>query len=178
MEENRFNISSQAVELDNDQIYILGDRGSRIYSVDILRTSDLMEALAYFRRTLKISFGIGPYDTLYMLGDDIRPAHDMSFNLPLNVTYNEYKREINVTEFFPEAKIQALNKLTNKRLSEEPQDELESIVSSSENPYFDLKNWVLNEENGSHEKFEKLSHAYLDVTHNFKFDGNVYRTSL
>lgn len=152
----------------------LGQHGSKIYSADILKTSSVMEVLAYFRDTMKISFGLGSNDTIYIISDEPRPEIQHYYNLPLNVTYNEYNREILVTEFFPEEKIQELSRIVSELLEEKP--ELDFGFLNMDNPYLGLKNWLLNEENRLLDSYSDLSQVYLIATHKYKHKDYIYNS--
>lgn len=176
-------IESREVELTEMDYWSINNHGSQIYSIDVLKSSRVVSALEFIRDKMEISFGIGPNDTFYLISEDFRPEINHYYNLPLNITYNNYSRDIQVTEFFTQAKLRELNELTHAHMSQfdwwENEDEYEvpPFLSASDVTYLELRSWVSDENNHASEYYDHLANLYLTVTQQFKFKDNQYYPS-
>ena len=164
------------VPIANDKIAEFMKNGSNIYSSDILRSGDVMATIGFFKNKFDVTFGIGPNDTLYLFGDDLKIPPNMCFNIPANITYNGYNREVLVTEFFPEKKVSTLNELTLKSLPDlsEVYPDIDIPFDTSENAYLNLREWIIGG-NEEHQMYPEMSKLYLNVNQAFKYDENMYK---
>lgn len=164
------------VPIANDKIAELRNYGSKIYSSDILSSGDVMSTIGFFKNKFDVTFGIGPNDTLYLFGEDLKTVPDLCFNIPANITYNGYSQEVLVTEFFPEKKVSALNELTLKSLSDQSNTYQDSDIpfDTSENAYFNLREWVIGD-NDDHQMYHEMSKLYLSVNQAFKYSDSMLK---
>lgn len=167
-------IKTREVELSEMNYWNLANNGSQIYSIDVLKSTNVLSALDFIRDKMQISFGMGVNDTFYLITEGFRPEINHYYNLPLNITYNNYSRDIQVTEFFPRAKLRELNDLTHTHMGQIEWGDSDETVqlpafSDSERTYLELRSWVSDESNHASEYYDRLANLYLTVTQQFKF---------
>ena len=142
-----------------------------MWTIDVLNSSDLSTVMNYLRLKMKVSFGVGPNSTLYII-DDSNPTVPMMsyYNLPLSISYNEYTNEVTVCEYFSTHKFVELDRLVKLEVEEFNFDDVSEFnesgqfhtdlrtqflkqFSESDEPYVDLTNWV-KEQKESAETYE------------------------
>lgn len=184
--------TSPTVDAKTFQDFVRGNQLPNVWTLNILTSQDLSTAMDYLRLNMKVSFGVGANDTLYIIDDSI-PAGPVVFyyhNLPLTISYNEYAHEVSVSEYFSTHKFAELNRLVKRELEKfniNAADELELTEAGateytdplaqflkqfkeSDQPYVDLTSWIQEQKESTenHEFFDACNTIWTRVTVDYK----------
>lgn len=183
--------TSPTVDAKTFQNFVRGKTTPNVWTLHILHGSDLSTAMDYLRLNMKVSFGVGENNTLYII-DDSTPTETLVtyYNLPLSITYNEYVHEVSVIEYFSDHKYAELDRLVKLELEKfniNAADELELTedgateytdplaqflkqFNDSDQPYVDLTIWLREQQQSTdtHEFFNACSTILTRVSIDYK----------
>lgn len=181
--------TSPTVDAKTFQNFVRGKETPNVWTLHILHGSDLSTAMDYLRLNMKVSFGVGVNNTLYII-DDSTPTGPVVtyYNLPLTISYNEYSDEVTVCEYFSDHKFAELDRLVKLELEKfniNAADELEITeagateytdpraqflkqFNDSDQPYVDLTSW-LREQKASMENRDSVEESNTGQT----YDGQT-----
>lgn len=155
--------TSPTVDPKTFQNLIRGVERPNVWTLNVLTSEDLATAMEYLRRNMKVSFGVGQNNTLYIIDDSNPIGPVMSYyNLPLTISYSEYGQEVTVSEYFSTHKFAELDRLVKLELEEfnihaademeltedgstkftDPQAQFLKQFYESDQPYVDLSSWI------------------------------------
>ena len=154
---------SPTVDAKTFQNFVRGKQLPNVWTVNVLNSQDLSQVMDYLRLNMKVSFGVGANNTLYII-DDSTPTEPVVsyYNLPLTISYNEYTNEVTVCGYFSSHKFAELDRLVKLELEKfniNAADELELTedgateytdplaqflkqFKESDQPYADLTSWI------------------------------------
>ena len=162
------------------QNLIRGVERPNVWTLNILLSQDLATAMDYLRLNMKVSFGVGANDTLYIIDDSTPTGPVVSYhNLPLTISYSEYGQEVSVIEYFSTHKFAELDRLVKLELekfnlhaagemklledgSSEYVDPLAQFLKQfyeSDQPYADLTSWFREQKESTE------THEFFDTCH-------------
>lgn len=171
-----------------------------MWTLNVLTSEDLSTAMAYLRLNMKVSFGVGQNNTLYIIDDSNPIGPVMSYyNLPLTISYNEYSHEVSVCEYFSNYKSSELDTLVRLELEEfnvNAADEMELLedgsseftdpraqflkqFKESDQPYADLTSWIQEhkESTETHEFFNTCNVIWTRATYAYKSPSQFTHTN-
>lgn len=175
--------TSPSVDPKTFQNFIRGNERPNVWTLNILIPKDLATAMDYLRLNMKVSFGVGANNTLYIIDDSAPTGPVMSYyNLPLTISYNEYSHEVSVCEYFSTHKFAELDRLVKLELEEfdvngagemkllkdgsseyaDPRAQFLKQFYESDQPYSDLSSWI-QEQKWTEETHE--THEFFDTCH-------------
>lgn len=183
--------TSPLVDPKTFQNLVRGSQKPNVWSINVLHSQDLSTAMDYLRLNMKVSFGVGANNTLYII-DDSNPTDPVVsyYNLPLTISYNEYSNEVTVSEYFSTHKFAELDGMVKFELEEynlEAADEMKLLEDGSsefsypleqflkqfhdsDHPYSDLSSWIQEQKDAPdrHEFFDTCNAIWTRVTIEYK----------
>ena len=181
------------------QNFVRGTELPNVWTLNVLTSTDLSTAMDYLRLNMKVSFGIGPNNTLYIIDDSTPTGPAVSYyNLPLTISYNEYSHEVSVCEYFSSQKFAELDWKVKFELEEynlDAADEMKLLEDgssefsypleqflkqfhASEHPYSDLSSWIQEQKESTetHEFFDICNTIWTRVTIEYKAPSQFSQT--
>lgn len=181
------------------QNFVRGTELPNVWTLNVLTSQDLSTAMDYLRLNMKVSFGIGPNNTLYIIDDSASTGPSMSYyNLPLTISYNEYSHEVSVCEYFSTHKFVELDRLVKFEIEEyniDSADEMKLLEDgssefthpleqflkqfhASDHPYSDLSSWIQEQKESTetHEFFDTCNTIWTRVTIEYKSPNQFSQT--
>lgn len=179
------------VDAKTFQDFVRGNQKPNVWTLNVLHSQDLSTAMDYLRLNMKVSFGVGANNTLYII-DDSNPTGPVVsyYNLPLTISYNEYSHEVSVSEYFSTHKFAELDRLVKFELEEYnldaademklledgssefsyPLEQLLKQFHESDHPYADLRSWIQEQKESTetHEFFDTCNTIWTRVTLEYK----------
>lgn len=180
--------TSPSVDSKTFQNFIRGTKKPNVWTLNVISSQDLSIAMDHLRLNMKVSFGVGPNSTLYII-DDSNPTDPVMsyYNLPLTISYNEYLNEVSVCEYFSTHKFVELDRLVKLEVEEFNFDDVSEFnesdqfhidlrtqflkqFSESDEPYVDLNSWVQEQKESTetHEFFNDCNTIWARATIGYK----------
>ena len=191
--------TSPTVDSKTFRGFVRGNESPNVWTLDILLSQDLSTAMDHLRLNMKVSFGVGVNNTLYIIDDSIPTGPVVSYyNLPLSISYNEYTNEVTVCEYFSKYKFSELDTLVRLELEgfningademelledgsseyTDPRAQFLKQFNESDQPYADLTSWIQEQKESTetHEFFEACNTIWTRVTINYKSPSPITYT--